>query len=152
MRKETKLKISSIVKMYTDVFIAEFNDFKFGMRQKRSALKDDKFAQVKDSDFIERALYEMPETLFEAVAYHHDPRDAKIGIMETCLVHMANIFTDEAEQGLDMQTDKPLQEVNPFAWEITGLDESVKEHVFREAGPLFTEALETILPRSYPSY
>ena len=96
--------------------------------------------------------WSMPETLFESVAYHHDPRQAKVGIMETCLVHMANVFTDEAEQGLDMTSDIPLQKISPFAWEITGLDASVKEHVFREAGPLFTEALETILPRSYPSY
>ncbi|MCK4866365.1 MAG: HDOD domain-containing protein [Gammaproteobacteria bacterium] len=96
--------------------------------------------------------WSMPETLFESVAYHHNPRQAETGIMETCLVHLANIFTDEAEQGLDMNEDTPLQEVDSFAWEITGLNESVKEHVFREAGPLFTEALETILPRSYPSY
>lgn len=96
--------------------------------------------------------WNMPETLFESVAYHHNPRHAEVGVMETCLVHMANIFTDEAEQGLDMINEKPIQEVDSYAWDITGLDESVKEHVFREAGPLFTEALETILPRSYPSY
>lgn len=96
--------------------------------------------------------WNMPETLFESVAYHHNPIQAEAGVMETCLVHMANIFTDEAEQGLDMISHAPSQEVDPYAWEITRLDESVKEHVFREAGPLFTEALETILPRSYPSY
>ena len=96
--------------------------------------------------------WNMPETLFESVAYHHDPKQAETGVMETCLIHLANIFTDEAEQGLDMKDESPLREIDPFAWEITGLDESVKEHVFREAGPLFAEALETILPRSYPSY
>jgi hypothetical protein len=51
-----------------------------------------------------------------------------------------------------MKDEAPLREIDPYAWEITGLDESVKEHVFREAGPLFAEALETILPRSYPAY
>ena len=96
--------------------------------------------------------WNMPETLFESVAYHHDPRQAKSGIMETCLVHLANIFTDEAEQGLEQKIETPLQEIDSFAWEMTGLDESVKEHVFREAGPLFAEALETILPRSHPPY
>ena len=96
--------------------------------------------------------WNMPETLFESVAYHHAPQNAEAGLMETCLIHMANIFTDEAEQGLDMKAETPTPEINPLAWEITGLNESVKEHVFREAGPLFTEALETILPRSYPSY
>ncbi len=96
--------------------------------------------------------WSMPETLFESVAYHHNPQQAETGIMETCLVHIANILTDEAEQGLDMKEGGPLQQIDPFAWEITGLNESVKDHVFREAGPLFAEALETILPRSYPAY
>ena len=97
-------------------------------------------------------VWNMPETLFESVAYHHDPRRADAGVMETCLVHLANIFTDEAEHGLDMRGTIPLPEIDSFAWEVTGLDESIKEHIFREAGPLFAEALETILPRSYPSY
>ncbi len=96
--------------------------------------------------------WNMPETLFESVAYHHEPRHAETGVIETCLIHIANILTDEAEQGLDMMNDTPLQEIDSYAWEITGLNESVKDFVFREAGPLFTEALETILPRSYPSY
>ena len=96
--------------------------------------------------------WNMPETLFESVAYHHTPQHAEVGLMETCLIHIANIFTDEAEQGLDMKAETPTPKINPLVWEITGLNESVKEHVFREAGPLFTEALETILPRSYPSY
>ena len=96
--------------------------------------------------------WNMPETLFESVAYHHEPKRADVGVMETCLIHIANIFTDEAEQGLDMKEETPLREIDSFAWEMTGLDESVKEYVFREAGPLFAEALETILPRSYPAY
>lgn len=96
--------------------------------------------------------WSMPETLFESVAYHHTPKQAKVGVMEACLIHIANIFTDEAEQGLDMKNDRPLQKVDPYAWEVTGLDESIKEQVLREAGPLFAEALEVVLPRSYPSY
>lgn len=96
--------------------------------------------------------WNMPDTLFESVAYHHHPNNAEAGVMETCLIHIANIFTDEAEQGLDMKNDKPLRTIDSFAWEMTGLDESVKDEVFREAGPLFAEALETILPRSYPAY
>lgn len=96
--------------------------------------------------------WSMPETLFESVAYHHAPRNAESGVMETCLIHIANILTDEAEKDLDRENESPLQEIDSFAWEMTGLNESVKEYVFREAGPLFAEALETILPRSYPSY
>lgn len=96
--------------------------------------------------------WSMPETLIESVSHHHHPRLAKSGIMETCLIHIANILTDEAEQGLDMSAESMLQKIDPYAWEITGLNENVKDSVFRDAGPLFAEALETILPRSYPPY
>ena len=94
----------------------------------------------------------MPEALINSVSHHHTPQAAENGIMETCLVHIANCLTDEAENGLDMKTPAIIKEVQPFAWEMTGLDESVKEHIFSEAGPLFAEALEIILPRSYPPY
>lgn len=97
-------------------------------------------------------LWNMPVTLFESVAYHHSPQNADKGLMETCLIHIANILTDEAEQNLDMNGDVIVQTIDPLAWEVTGLDESIKEYVFSEAGPLFAEALETILPRSYPPY
>ena len=97
-------------------------------------------------------LWNMPETLFESVAYHHSPHKADKGLMETCLIHIANVLTDEAEQNLDMNGDAVVQTIDPIAWEVTGLDESIKEYIFSEAGPLFAEALETILPRSYPSY
>lgn len=98
--------------------------------------------------------WNMPETLINSVSHHHDPRASKNGVIETCLVHIANSLTDEAENGLDMKmkSDALKKEVDPFAWETTGLDESVKEHIFAEAGPLFAEALEIILPRSYPPY
>ena len=96
--------------------------------------------------------WNMPETLIESVSYHHTPREAKTGVMETCLIHIANILTDQAEQGLDMNEASQVQQIDPYAWEATGLDEQVKDAVFREAGPLFAEALETILPRSYPPY
>jgi len=97
-------------------------------------------------------VWNMPDTLQESVAYHHNPELAKTGVMETSLVHIANILTDEAENGLDVTVDNPVQLIKPMAWDVTGLDESVKAIVFRKAGPLFTEALETILPRSYPPY
>lgn len=96
--------------------------------------------------------WNMPETLINSVSHHHAPQAAETGVVETCLVHIANCLTDEAENGLDMKSPVMIKEVDPFAWEMTGLDESVKEHIFAEAGPLFAEALEIILPRSYPPY
>lgn len=98
------------------------------------------------------ASWNMPDALINSVSHHHTPQSAESSVMETCLVHIANGLTDEAENGLDMKGDRLLKNIDPFAWEMTGLDESIKEHIFSEAGPLFAEALEVILPRSYPSF
>lgn len=96
--------------------------------------------------------WNMPESLINSVSYHHAPQVAENGVMETCLVHIANCLTDEAELGLDMKGPVMIKEPVPFAWEMSGLDESVKQNIFAQAGPMFTEALEIILPRSYPPY
>ena len=97
--------------------------------------------------------WNMPEALLESVSFHHEPEKASNAIIETCLIHIANSLTDEAERGLDMKNDSmSYKKIEPYAWKMTGLNESVKDEVFRDAGPLFTEALETILPRSYPPY
>jgi hypothetical protein len=61
-------------------------------------------------------------------------------------------MTGMAEQGLDADMDILIQPVLDEAWKVTGLDESIIEPTLLQAGPLFTEALESILPRSYQPY
>lgn len=96
--------------------------------------------------------WRMPATLCDAVEFHHEPLKAKNALMETCLVHIANAMTGMAERGLDADKDMMVEPIISEAWQITGLDESIIEPVLLEAGPLFTESLESILPRSYQSY
>ena len=96
--------------------------------------------------------WQMPDSLCNAVEFHHEPLKAENALMETCIVHIANAMTGLAERGLDSDTDMLVEPVVEEAWEITGLDESMIEPVLLLAGPLFTEALESILPRSYQSY
>lgn len=96
--------------------------------------------------------WKLPRTLFDAVAFHHQPQAAESGMMEASLVHIANIMADEAELGLDLKEKTSLQPIDYRAWEITRLDPDDARTVLRDAGPMFSEALETILPRSYPRY
>ena len=93
--------------------------------------------------------WRMPEALFQAVRYHHNPQDLTDGQLDAALIHIANVFTCIAEQGLDIEAS--LQPIEALAWEVTGLDDSCMHDVLTEAGPKFTEALEAILPRSYLS-
>ena len=71
--------------------------------------------------------------------------------MEVALVHIANSLTGMAEQGLDVDVEMVIQPVDPGAWETTGLAPDSVDEIFALAGEQFTEALELVLPRSFPS-
>lgn len=94
--------------------------------------------------------WQMPESLEYALRYHHTPALAEVYEIETCLVHIANILTGWAEQELDVDVEIVVQPIADIAWQTTGLDESVIEPTLKQAGPLFIDALESILPRGRP--
>ncbi len=95
-------------------------------------------------------VWQMPKTLAESVRYHHYPNEANEAIMDVCLVHIANGMTLVAEQGLELESSS--EEIMPYAWQTTKLSPEIMDEVFHEAGNLFSEALESILPRSYRPY
>ena len=91
--------------------------------------------------------WQMPESLRNAVRYHHRPKDAPSSEIEVALVHIANIMTIHAEHGVI--EDDAVPDYDDSVWAITGLDESQLEEVYANAGILFAEALDAILPQSY---
>jgi len=95
-------------------------------------------------------IWQMPGSLEQALRYHHEPAKAEDATMEICLVHMANVITGMAEQELDVDVELNVQPIAQIAWDVTGLDESVIEPILKQAGPLFIDALESILPRGRP--
>jgi len=95
-------------------------------------------------------VWQMPKSLEQAVRHHHRPDQADDAIMDVCLVHIANSMTLIAEGGLELDSTK--NEISPYAWQTTNLDPSIMDEVFQDAGDLFTEALESILPRTYRPY
>lgn len=92
-------------------------------------------------------FWQMPEALYNTVRYHHEPAKAESAELEACLVHIANAMTLLAETNPEDGDINSL--VDPHAWKISGLDESVMESVFEDAAGMFTDALEAIIPRSY---
>lgn len=94
--------------------------------------------------------WQMPRTLAEAVQYHHDPQQAGESIMDVCLVHIANGMTIIAEQGVEVEGNG--ETISPYAWQTTNLSPDIMDEIFQEAGNMFSEALESILPRSYRPY
>jgi len=95
-------------------------------------------------------VWQMPKTLGQAVRHHHKPEEADDAIMDVCLIHIANGMTLIAENGLDIYGE--TGEISDYAWQTTNLDPNVMDDIYLEAGNLFSEALESILPRSYRPY
>ncbi len=92
--------------------------------------------------------WKMPPTLCDAVQYHHRPADAEESLMDAAMVHLANTITGMAEDGLDVDIETMIQPVDEQVWAVLGVDASIIETVSKKAGPLFTDALEVILPKS----
>lgn len=91
--------------------------------------------------------WRMPDSLRDSVAFHHNPELAEDSILDVCMIHIANCLTGLAEQEIEQHGG--IQVVSDYAWKISGLDESVIDEIFSEAGPMFSDALETILPKNY---
>ncbi len=94
--------------------------------------------------------WKMPPTLCDAVYFHHHPADATESLMDAAMIHLANSITGMAEEGLDVDIETMIQPVDERIWDVLAVDASVIETVSKKAGPLFTDALEVILPRAYP--
>ena len=87
--------------------------------------------------------WNLPPLLEECIAYHHSVAEAQRYPRETALVHLANILAQMAE--LDTLEPGDVSPIDPLAWEITGLDETVIELVVREAQEEIVEAEKLFL-------
>ncbi len=94
--------------------------------------------------------WKMPPTLCDAVYFHHHPADATDSLMDAGIIHLANHVTGMAEEGLDVDIETIIQPIDERIWGVLAADASVIETVSRKAGPLFSDALDVILPRAYP--
>jgi putative nucleotidyltransferase with HDIG domain len=88
----------------------------------------------------------LPEILRECVAYHHSPQAAKQYPKEASIVHVANSIASMAEfNSLDLDH---APRIDPYAWEVTGLDPAVIEPTSREAQAQVADARSLLLGES----
>jgi len=88
----------------------------------------------------------LPEGLQAAVNGHHQPGQVKEHAFDAAIIHIATVFTHIAEDG---RNENDRHHVDPAAWQLTGLDQSIMDEVLIEAGPHFDELLGIIIPRQY---
>ena len=67
-------------------------------------------------------IWQLPETLVDAVQYQHQPQQAQIDPQGAALLHIASRAAGWMEQQTqDMEKIDYIQTIDPWAWEFTGL-------------------------------
>ncbi|GAB4349618.1 MAG: HDOD domain-containing protein [Gammaproteobacteria bacterium] len=95
-------------------------------------------------------LWDLPTNLWEPIRYHHAPREAKGHPLPTALLHIANAIANTVEpirKSSTVPASTPPQ-VDPLAWEISGLTEAVVDPVVRAVNLELLDVLEVICPAS----
>jgi putative nucleotidyltransferase with HDIG domain len=87
--------------------------------------------------------WNLPSVLQECIAHHHAPAQAPKHRRDAALIHIANVLAQLAEVDSTELNDAPS--VDPFAWEVTGLDADIVETAVRTAQEGFAEIEQLFL-------
>jgi putative nucleotidyltransferase with HDIG domain len=71
--------------------------------------------------------WQLPQSLFECVAFHHRPAAADAFKFEAAIVHIANTLAVMAELDTVDPDEGEVPPIDPQAWEITGLNKDIME-------------------------
>ena len=98
--------------------------------------------------------WDLPDTLWEPVAFHHDPGSASRHPADTAAVHIANGVAAVLEPGLLSVEAGPgaPYPVHESAWEAAGCDPDRLAEAIAEADALFLEAMEAVYSGYAPIY
>lgn len=90
--------------------------------------------------------WRLPDSLVEAIRFHHTPQQASRHRLETAIVHLADVITCSVREPANETGRIPPME--PTAWELTGLQADMLEAVIDEADAQFADARAVILPKA----
>jgi len=69
--------------------------------------------------------WQLPQSLYECVAFHHQPSQAVDFKYEAAIVHIANTLAVMVELDMSDFDEGEIPPLDPQAWEITGLDKDI---------------------------
>ena len=92
----------------------------------------------------------LPETLQEAVAYHHMPSYAMQSELEASIVHLADNLANRSQLGAFCESPNIEAKADVSAWAAIGVDEASFDYdaVIGEAGLQFSETAGLLLARA----
>jgi HD-like signal output (HDOD) protein len=89
--------------------------------------------------------WKLPDSLVDAVRWHPQPEKAQSSPIEASIIHIAGQLIASLEA--NEQIGQAELQINPVAWEKTGLSEDVLEPVIHEAGHFIEETMELLFPK-----
>lgn len=92
--------------------------------------------------------WQLPDSLWLPVRYHHSPGQAPACRVEAALVHIANAIADGVEPNRPGSVPAKMSPIAAQAWELTGLDEGIIPTLVQEANLELFDMLDMIAPGS----
>ena len=90
--------------------------------------------------------WHLPDSLVEAIRFHHTPQQSAQHRLETALVHLADVIACAVHDPASETGRIPPME--PAAWDLTGLQPDIIESVINEADAQFEDARAVIIPKA----
>lgn len=87
--------------------------------------------------------WNLPESIVTVVANHHRPAEARLYRLETALIHMASQLSIGELSGSTLE--EALEQVDPVAWELTGLKREAIETALETVQQKVNEIIDVVL-------
>ncbi|MEJ2589838.1 MAG: HDOD domain-containing protein [Candidatus Thiodiazotropha sp.] len=87
--------------------------------------------------------WNLPESIITVVGNHHRPATARLYRLETALIHIASQIAIGELSGATL--DEALEQVEPVAWELTGLQRETIGTVMETAQQKVNEIIDVVL-------
>jgi len=89
--------------------------------------------------------WQLPETLIEAIQWHHQPEHAADASIEAHILYLANHLVNESEQGNFMGSPRADIQISASLLEVIGLQEDELFFAFEEAAEQFPTTLQSLI-------
>lgn len=90
--------------------------------------------------------WHLPDSLVEAIRFHHTPEQSEQHRLETALVHLADVIACAVHDPASETGRIPPMEA--AAWDLTGLQPDIIESIIDEADAQFEDARAVIIPKA----
>lgn len=90
--------------------------------------------------------WHLPDSLVEAIRFHHTPEQSEQHRLETALVHLADVIACAVHDPASETGRIPPMEA--AAWDLTGLQPDIIESIIGEADAQFEDARAVIIPKA----